>query len=299
MDSDANDDGILEEPKRPIIGARTIEASARLSVLPWEAWSLLTDPVKLSRLWGDTIKLDFDETKKGVVVNVLRDCQNTWNIENISSVEMESIKMHIAGNPWHGRPDLVDSIFSISIGEEIRFVLDGFDISRSADASFLLGCMWAQSRLSKIIGYFGGDPHKNVELDCSIICSTELDKSINDIRVAILDAGSAVTWLADEVKIESFLGGNFWLKWNKPWGTLALKGSLTVFETDRLVVTVKDNPFGGKRPIQIVFGMSDTNSGTNLKISVSGLPVEPTSSFSVLLLSDLIQLALISYSIQK
>lgn len=299
MDSDITNDRILDEPKKPIIGTRVVEASAKLSVLPWEAWSLLIDCVRLSRLWGDTVELDFDKTKKGLLVNVLRDCQNTWNIENIKAVEMESLSMHIVGNPWHSRPDLVSSTISIRIDEEIKFTLDGFDISRGADPSFLLGCMWAQSRLSKIIGYFGGNPHKNVELSSSIVCKTQLEKSVNDIRVAILDASKAVTWLADEVKIETFLGGNFWLKWNRPWGTLALKGSLTIFETNKLVVTVKDNPFGGKKPIQIIFDMDDSNSGATLQISVSGLPVEPTSSFSVLLLSDLVQLALISYSIQR
>ena len=72
-----------------------------------------------------------------------------------------------------------------------------------------------------------------------------------------------------------------------------LHGLLSVFPQQ-----LYSNPFDDKKNLVVKFGIRPiSEKATELEISVSGIPFVPTSTFAVLLVSDLLLQALLSVSI--
>ncbi len=278
-------------------GTRFICASANLSVLPWEFWSLITDSPKISALTESLINLNTDIGSEGFIRFKGKDSQTSWILDTTESVEMERLKFKLKNSPWNTHQNVKQTI-EIDLTDNFLIKLDGFDVMGSFDGTFFTASSWLWGMMSRITEFLGGNPEKCLGLHTGISVQETYKTTPEKIREMILTPEKAVTWLAEEVSIDTREGGNFRLRWERNWGEFALKGVLTRFKTDLLDVSIKDNPFGEKNPLAIQFAINPiSDEEVVLKISITGIPLVATSTFSTLLLSDFLMQALLSLSI--
>ena len=74
--------------------------------------------------------------------------------------------------------------------------------------------------------------------------------------------------------------------------TFALSGSITCFETDKIEVTIKDNPLSKGKDLTMAFDIAQSDDESRLTITIDGLTAEPWASFASLYLCDVAQVAL-------
>lgn len=285
-----------DETPRPE-GTRHLCAELDLSILPWEVWSIVTDSARISSMTESLINISKKPDESGFIRFKTRDSSVSWNIRTTNWIEMEYLRLSIHGSPWHSNPDVPQSIV-IATDEHTSISMNGFDIGRSYDGAFFTACQWLWTAISRVGDHLGGDTEKCVHLHTGITGWMEYDADPDDIREMILNPEKSVSWLADEVITDTREGGRFRLRWKRGWGELALAGVLKEFRMDHLLIQLKDNPFGDIHPLTMKFDIEQIASErVRLTIAVDGVPYISTSSFSNLLLSDLIQQALIGLSL--
>jgi hypothetical protein len=278
-------------------GARHLHARLDLSTLPWEFWSLIFDSARVSSQTGSLVSVSKTPGENGFIRFKTKDSSVSWDVHTSQFVEMELLELNVSDGPWHSNPDVPQDI-SITTDDQTNIVMSGFDRARSYDGAFFTVCQWLWTFVSRIGQQLGGDTDKCVHLHTGIDCWMEYDAPPDHIREMILNPEKSVCWLADEVVTDTREGGRFWLRWKRGWGELALTGVLKVFKVGHLMVQMKDNPFGDNIPLRVQFFIEQIEAErVRLRIAVDGIPYISTSSFSNLLLSDLIQQALIGLSL--
>ncbi len=284
-----------DNPTKPE-GYRSATAVSSISVLPWEVWSLLTDPSKLSAITGSLVNIPVDMGAEGFIRFKNNDTQTEWKIKTETVKENEFLDLKVEKTDWSNVE--ADPRIEIEISDKLIITLSGFGLTSMHDATFFNACNWLWVFMHRITENLGGDPEKCLELHTEIVCSKEIEGSPEVIRDLILTPEKAVTWLAEEVSIETREGGKFRLRWERNWGEFALRGTLTRFGADELFINIKENPFDNKKNMTIRFGIIQTNeANTELEISVTGIPFDANSTFAILLVSDLLLQALLSISI--
>lgn len=281
---------------RPI-GTRSIAVTGGTGILPWEAWKLVTDETRLSKLWGDHLKLPRVKNATGLLVDVARDFQVSWPIELVEYIEGSLLKFNIIGNPWHHRPDLVDSSLTISISDRISLSMEGFDLTHLGDPTFFFASSWALSRLSSIVCALGGK-QDDVWGARSIEASNSFKLQPDQLRTKILDPEQAVTWLGDEVDIDPRLGGRFVLKWGRTWGLVGLEGSIVKYEPDHISVKLVENNFNAGGDAFFDFTLTQRGENTILGLGMTGFDIEPWANIPLMVMSEMIQLQLASLALE-
>ncbi|MBP7732413.1 MAG: hypothetical protein KA140_01430 [Caldisericia bacterium] len=281
---------------RPI-GGRSISVSGGSGMLPWETWKLITDEARLSKLWGDHIKMPKGKGDTGLLVDVARDFQVTWPVEAEEVVEGSLVKLNIIGNPWHHRPDLVDSRLTLEIGDRLTMKMDGFDLTHLGDSSFLFASSWALSRLTSIICALGGK-QDDISGSRSIWAKNTFKLQPDQIRSKILDPEQAIAWLGDEVDIDPRLGGRFNLKWGRTWGLIGLEGNIVKFEPDEISIKLSENNFNAGGDVFFNFNMSQNGDDTTLMLQMTGFDIEPWANIPLMVMSEMIQLQLASLALE-
>jgi hypothetical protein len=281
---------------RPI-GARNISVRGGSGILPWEAWQLVTDNTRLSKLWGDHVKFPAKKGGIGLFVDVSRDFQVTWPVEVKELEEASLVRFEVVGNPWHHRPDLVDSIISLTINDGIGLEMNGFDLTHMGDSSFFFASSWALSRLGSIVGALGGDPEQ-VTGSRSIWAESVFGIQPDQLRSRILDPELAIGWLGDQVDIEARLGGHFNIRWNRSWGATGLEGSIIKFSPEEIAVKIAGNQIGDCCDGVYRFQMIQSGSQTKLVISMDGFDIEPWANIPLMIMSEMIQLQLATLMIE-
>ena len=281
---------------RPI-GGRSISVSGGNGLLPWEAWKLLTDSTRISKLWGDHVRMPTKKGETGLFVDVARDFQITWPVEADQVSEGSLLKLIVIGNPWHHRPDLVNSTITMKAGDCLSLEMDGFDLTHLGDPSYFFASSWALSRLSLVVKALGGNPEM-VSGTRAIWAQSSFQIQPDILRSKILDADQAIGWLGDEVDIEARLGGRFNLKWSRSWGMTSIEGNITKFEPDEIIIKIAQNWLGSNDEGYYKFKMHQSGSETKLVVSMDGFDIEPWANIPLMLMSEMIQLQLASLSIE-
>lgn len=280
---------------RPI-GSKKITVWGGSGILPWEAWKLLTDSSSMSKLWGDHVNFPTQVGKTGRIIDVARDFQITWPVEALEVVEGSLLKLGVIGNPWHHRPELVDSLITIKLDDKATFEMQGFDLTYLGDPSFLFASSWALSRLTSFVKACGGNPDTiggTRAISATSLFPTEPDM----IRSWILTPEKAISWLGDEINIEPRLGGHFKLKWERQWAVM-LEGSITRFEPNLIAIKLAPNVELTGDQSQLVFHIQQHGSQTRLTVEVEGFDIEPWANVPLMMVSDIIQLQLASLSLE-
>lgn len=281
---------------RPI-GTRSISVTGGAGILPWEAWKLITDETRLSKLWGDHLKLPLQLGATGLLVDVSRDFQVTWPIELAQFVDGQKLCFNIIGNPWHHRPDLVESILSIELSDRITIQMEGFDLTHLGDPTFFFASSWALSRLSSIVCNLGGK-QDDVWGERSIEAENMFKLQPDQIRTRILDPEKAIAWLGDEVDIDPRLGGRFNIKWGRTWGIIGLEGNIVKFEPNEISVKLVENNFNAGGDAYFSFFLNQIGESTKLKLRMTGFDIEPWANIPLMVMSEMIQLQLASLALE-
>jgi hypothetical protein len=233
----------------------------------------------------------------GLLVDVARDFQITWPIEAEEAIDGSLLKLNVIGNPWHHRPDLVNSTITVKVGDCLSLEMEGFDLTHLGDPSYFFASSWALSRLSLVVKSLGGNPDL-VSGTRSIWAQNLYPIEPDTIRTKILDSEQAVGWLGDEADIDARLGGRFNLKWNRNWGMTSIEGNITKFNPDEIVVKFAQNWLGSDGDAYYKFKMIQSGSETKLIISMDGFDIEPWANISLMIMSEMIQLQLASLSVE-
>lgn len=268
-----------------------------MKVLPLLAFDAISNPILLSRIWGDEVTFGNTIGSQGGFKMSEMGCNTYLPIETISFIAPSRIMFSLEGNPWHHRPDIVGASIGFELNEDLKMILSGFDLAHMGDAPFAYASSWAWSKMSKIITYLGGNPETELVGSKSMYCWTTLEAEPDRIRQMLLHADEVVKWLADEVQLEPRLGGLFNFKWNKPWGCVKISGAITLFETDQILLISKENPFCEYMPLSIRFSFLQNGGTTKLITCIDGIDAQPFNQFASLLLSEIIQVALTSLNL--
>lgn len=261
-------------------------------IVPISIWPFVTNSESLSKLTDDTIEFGTSIGDIGKISIFGNQQETLWNLETIECRNLSLIKMIVIGNPWHHRPDLVDSTIGFGFDGRFSITLEGFDISHHSDSTFLFASHWGWSRMANIITQFGGNPENELAGSQSISAWISMKASPDEIRSMILKPEQAVRWLADEVDIDPRLSGKISLRWVRSYMTFALSGNITCFETDKIEMTIKDNPLSKGKDLTMAFDIAQSGDESRLTITIDGLTAEPWASFASLYLCDVAQVAL-------
>ena len=281
---------------RPI-GSRTIEVTSCLSVLPWDVWRIISNEQALSRLGSNQFTISTKVGMPGKILEEELDYHFTWELETIESKEPTSLKLAVIGNPWHHRPDVVDSTIEFDIGETINLKLCGFDLSHIGDAQYIAASNWAWSSMSNLLSNLDGKISINLYGNRGFVVWTTISATPDQVRHMILTAEESVKWLADVVIIEPRLTGDFLLRWQRPWGEIFIHGTLTTFEPNQITLTARENPFANNIPFSIDFHFEQIEGFTKVIVKIDGFDIEPWATSLMFAISEFIQISLTSLSL--
>lgn len=273
-------------------GQRSIEVVSNLGILVPTVWELFNDKAKLARAWGEGLEISTIEGCEGQIWGLEPSFSASWHIETQESRQYESLKAIFEGNPWHHRPDLFELAVQFEFGEICKLKLSGFDLTHIGDAPLLSASSWAYTKMAMLTKFFGKEPEKCVSGTRSIEASTIIKATPDTLRSMLLRADEAVKWLADMVQIEARESGQFQIAWQRPWGNILLHGVVSEFESDRITLVAKDNPFSPASPLSLRFSFFQEGENTKLSVVFDGFDVQPWASFSVLLFSEIAQVSL-------
>lgn len=273
-------------------GARSLHFSWDRELLPLTLWPFVSNPELLSRLTGDLIEFGGKPGDIGKIKISDNQSETIWNLETIENENLSSLRFIVIGNPWHHRPDIMESSIGFSIKDRLHIDLDGFDISHHSDTSLSFASWWGWTRMANIVAQLGGNPEAEISAYLTISAWINIKASPDEIRKKILKPEEAVKWLCDEADIDPRLSGRISLRWIKPYMSFILHGTISCFEPDRIEMTIKENPLSKNRDIRIIFDITQSGQESRLALTLDGISAEPWASFASLYLCDAVQIAL-------